>query len=259
MDKKIFRKIYQEIRAREIKKMKEEISEQNATIQAMSAREAAIDDLLHDARKVNRELKFCVDSLDFEEHSSLEEIWAQSNLLSIIFKMYDVQVNTENTFTADKYYIPLYKRIEKVYKCLDRSHFSKGVSIKLNGSSYMEFLATDLIEVAFYTIIENAIKYAPEKSEINIDFYESKDTQNIVFRNLAILPPREELSKLTQRGYRGSNGVREKSGSGLGLHTFQTICDNLGIKFYFATSPKEDKMGEFKVTMQFKGCRNSRR
>ncbi len=257
--KKKFRKEkYSGIYAKNIKELQNENCTLKEQIQIMSIKDAAIDDLLHDARKVNGELKRCIDSLDFDEHPSIEEIWAQANLLSIIFKMYDVQVNTENLSSNEKYFIPLYRRIEKVYKCLDRSHFRKEISIKLNGTSYMEYEATDLIEIAFFIVIENAIKYAPRGSQINIDFSFIGDTQIIIFRNQATLPKTEELQSLTQRSFRGSN-ARETNGSGLGLHTFQALCENLNIDYEFKVIPEEDCVGEFRVIMRFSGCRNNNR
>lgn len=236
----------------------DKISTLENEIRGLKDKEKAIDSLLHEVRQINGELKRNIDMIDFEGLSSeYMRIWAQANLLSIRLKTYDLEISPDKILESEKYKIPLYRRIHKIYRCLDAAHFERNVFIRLNGNSYLSYEANDIIEIAFFIIIENAIKYAIEGSTINIDFTQKGFTQNISFRNECILPDRDEISKLVDRGYRGNNAVGKTGGNGIGLYTLDRICRNQNISLEFRTNKrKADNTGEFQVLMTFKNCKS---
>lgn len=233
------------------------IEELNDRISVLEHKEILIDSLLHELRSINGDLKDCLDAINFDNNKTVIPVWAQANLLSIRMQMYDFEINPNLFLQSEKYKIPIYKRIEKVYKCLDNLHFRKNVSIKLNGNTWLSFYSIDIIEIAFYIIIHNAIKYAPAQSDVNITFYEIGDNIKVVFSNTGFLPDKEEIEKLTERGYRGSNARNGKTvGSGIGLFTMSKICKELDIEYRIDTiiqSPSTN-YGLFNVTLIFRNC-----
>lgn len=236
---------------REIEELKQQVSD-------LKHKELLIDSLLHELRSINGDLKDCLDAINFDDNKDIIPIWAQANLLSIRMKMYDFDINPLLFAGAEKYDIPIFKRVEKVYKCLDNLHFSKNISIKLEGNTWLRYEANDIIEIAFYIIIHNAIKYAPEHSEITIRFIETGNTVKVVFSNFCELPDESELQKLTQRGYRGANAINGKTkGSGIGLYTMSKICNALGIVYLFdiQKDTARQNYGKFNVTLIFTDCR----
>lgn len=170
-----------------------------------------IDSLLHELRSINGDLKDCLDTINFDDNKDRISIWAQANLLLIRMEMYDFDINPLLFAGAEKYAIPILKRVEKVYKCLDNLHYSKNISIKLKGNTWLKYKANDIIEIAFYIIIHNAIKYAPEHTEITITFIETRNTVKVVFSNYAELPEDSEIPNLTHRGYRELNAINYKN------------------------------------------------
>lgn len=228
-------------------------------LQLLKNKEILIDSLLHELRTINGNLKDCLDLIDFRKvERNIVDIWAQANLLSIRMQMYDFEVNPEVLAGSGKYDIPIYRRVEKIYKCLDNAHFKKNIKIELKGNCHQTYNASDILEIAFYIIIHNAIKYAPEKSSIIIEFIETGNTVQVTFSNQAILPTKEEQPRLTERGYRGTNAQRGNvPGSGIGLNTLQKICAYQGVLLNIDTivTPPYEDIGIFRVILTFTACK----
>jgi signal transduction histidine kinase len=76
-----------------------------------------------------------------------------------------------------------------------------------------------------FIIFENAMKYSPEKSQINCQFKTSGENLiGIEISNKAFLPDKEELPKLFNKKYRGRYSA-DIHGTGIGLFVAKLICD----------------------------------
>lgn len=80
-----------------------------------------------------------------------------------------------------------------------------------------------LLEQAIFNLIDNAIKFAPERSPIEVYCYklEDKFVIDVADRGPGIIP--EERKRVFERFHSAEKGDRRKSGSGLGL----TICHGM--------------------------------
>lgn len=199
-----------------------------------------LDDTIHEIRKINNQIKSYTYSLSYafdsvnlsdEKQSShigntLLTLSANASLLSIRMDSYDMMMNPSAMIKEMNALIGVYGKVEKVYKCLYSTRVDKDININLEGKSNMRFQLKSTIEIAFFIILENAIKYSPKGEEITVSFIEKKPQLIVVFKNFGIVPSDSEMQRLTERGYRGSEIVRANKikGSGLGLYLLNQIC-----------------------------------
>lgn len=202
---------------------------------------ALLENTLHEIRKINAQLKsavelftleFSKDRANYERLNNLStDIYASSNLLSIRFDTYDLEVNPDLNMNIVKSEIPIYKRIEKIYKCLNERLKKRNVHIKLVGNSYKKFYSSNVIEIAFFIIIENATKYAMPNTDITIKFEEEESRLRVRFNNWGIRPDKSEIQHLMERGFRSKKVLDTNSyeGRGIGLYLFKRICETLDV------------------------------
>lgn len=226
---------------------KEQLLEEKERI--LDANRKLLDDTLHEIRKINNQIKGnihdltkVIDSQEIEDedvdrhiHNTLKTIEGNSTLLSIRMDAYDILFNPASASKELDILLGVYSKVEKVYKCLYPSKREKGLDIKLIGGSVKEFRLRNSIELAFFIIIENAIKYSPENDEINISFSDTQNGLDVEFCNWAICPQDDELSHLTERGYRSKAVSSKKNyeGSGLGLYLLKEICRSNDVDYQF--------------------------
>ena len=143
-----------------------------------------------------------------------------------------------------------------------------GQLVKLSLEDYFDLAAAKDIDLGFHSqaplfingnadnlrimignLIDNAIRYSPEKSMIDILLYKSKDAVIFEIQDSAKLIPASEKSRLFERFYRGSSS-HQATGSGLGLAIvsdvvaqhlgvidIQTKADNTGNRFIVSFPP----------------------
>ena len=127
----------------------------------LKMKELSIENLLHEVRKINSNLQDSIDSIDFDKVPQVvQEIWAQANLLSIRLRCYDYEVNPDIITNTGKFNFPVYKKIDKIRKTLRDACKDKNLTIKLKKNTFLAYRGHDILEVAFFIILENAIKYA---------------------------------------------------------------------------------------------------
>ena len=202
-----------------------------------------LDNTIHEVRKLNNQVKGFTQKLSYNLSNLRErtdhidklnlDIIATANLMSIRLNTYDLEVNPELNINSSPKEIPIYKKIEKIYKCLCIEINKKCLTVKLEGKSYNLFNASDVIEIAFFILLENAIKYSPQGRAIDITFKERGDELILSFKNWGIRPRENEISMLTNRGYRGSTIKDDSSieGRGIGLYLFKLICESNNILY----------------------------
>lgn len=103
---------------------------------------------------------------------------------------------------------------------------------------------------ALANILENAIKYSPEGSRIQIAVSRLDLYSGISISDEGIGIPREEYNSIFQRFYRGA-GVQQRDGSGLGLYLAQLILQQE--KGYVTVSSKVGEGSCFSVFLLNQG------
>lgn len=196
-----------------------------------------LDDTIHEIRKINNQLKASSEELNEHllkkllEDNIIEDIrlniFANCDLLSKRLNAYDLL--TQNGLGNDTYEnIHIYKKFEKIYKCLYALRNDKKIGIDLKGTSISYVRARSSLELAIFILIENAFKYSPPEKRVLVHFEETRTRLIVKVQNWGLRIPEEEKGKLVIRGYRGDTVRRhgQTEGSGLGLYLFDKICQD---------------------------------
>lgn len=103
----------------------------------------------------------------------------------------------------------------------------KDISINLKDEDCIFDLDERWLKEAIHNLVDNAIKYSPKGSTINISVYKSYLNYNLDIENECIDLSEEILPKIFERFYRGKNSV-SKDGLGLGLFIGREIIEKHG-------------------------------
>lgn len=241
----------------ETRKLKKEISQLTNQISTFQKKSDIIDDLLHELRKINCELKKNLGRLVGSDTDDVyQTIWAIATTLSIRMRTYDFEVNPNFMSCTERYPIKIYQRIERIYRSVQPSYQDKHIKVDLKGNNYDKFLSTDLIEIAFYIVFDNAFKYADKSSTIQIAFKTYLKTLTVSISNECILPDDDEVDLLTERGYRGRNTRDSAEGKGLGMSIFSKVCKACGIEYHIKLyrNKMDPTTGKYELNLTFQNC-----
>lgn len=103
----------------------------------------------------------------------------------------------------------------------------KCISINLKDEDLIFNLDERWLKEAIHNLVDNAIKYSPKDSTINISIYKSYLNYNLDIENEYKDLSEETLPKIFERFYRGKNSV-SKDGLGLGLFIAREIIEKHG-------------------------------
>ena len=103
----------------------------------------------------------------------------------------------------------------------------KCISINLKDEDLIFNLDERWLKEAIHNLVDNAIKYSPNGSTINISVYKSYLNYNLDIENECKDLSEETLPKIFERFYRGKNSVL-KDGLGLGLYITREIIEKHG-------------------------------
>ncbi len=116
---------------------------------------------------------------------------------------------------------PLVKTIIKSYRLI---FIQKHISLSLEGQA-SAITDAKWLQFALAQIIDNALKYSPNDSQISITLAD----HSIVITDQGIGIQEEDLPRLFDHGFTGYNGRRFSKATGLGLYMTKTVLDQLGI------------------------------
>ncbi|MDU2403850.1 MAG: ATP-binding protein [Bifidobacterium longum] len=100
----------------------------------------------------------------------------------------------------------------------------KNISINLKDEDLLFAVDERWLKEAIHNLVDNAIKYSPKGSTINISIYKSYLNYNLDIENECKDLSEETLPKIFERFYRGKNSV-SKDGLGLGLFIAREIIE----------------------------------
>ena len=149
-----------------------------------------------------------------EKNAEKLEFFMKELLKSSYAEQEMISVNPEN--------VELGKIIKKSCQSVELDAMKKNIHIHSGNNDYKVFADPKWTEEVFTNIIENAIKYSPNDTEITIQsvLYESFVCVQVTDHGIGI--PEQEQGKVFQRFYRGTN-VTDKQGFGIGLYLAREV------------------------------------
>ncbi len=218
-----------------------------------------INDLLHETRKMNGQIKNICDkiweldsvySISDLAHTnpSVSELFDEIRHIHIYsymtfnrFSFYDMIVNPK--LEKGKFYnYIIYKKFDKL-RLLLRDYDKKDVKINLNNKSTYEYRINSSFEALLFILLQNAVKYSPNRKPINIYFEESNKRLKVEIISIGPYCKPDEILKLGSKGFRGDNAIStELPGHGLGLNFAKKICEQHKIKISFRSEIIQERI-----------------
>ncbi|MDY0274019.1 MAG: hypothetical protein RBR42_01095 [Desulfomicrobium sp.] len=229
--------------------------------------EKEIGSLFHEIGRLNADILYKSNELilgltntNFNLHSTeilenVSNIFACSQLISIRNTFYNFERNPSATI-KEKVGIEIYKKFDKVKKSLLRQARKNNINMWINGECTDRIDGYDIFDMLPFLIIDNAIKYAPKDTEINIEFSELMNNRLVTIESYGPLLEDGEKNYITIREFRGKR-ARKVAGSGIGLYFAKKICELNSIRMEISSDKTRiktfdgEEMAPFKVELLF--------
>lgn len=159
-------------------------------------------------------------------------------MLRIRTDVLDFSRNPDEDYDIEE--VPVYRRVDKVVRCFRPTAIKSNVEIKISGGSRAICEGPNVFEIIPYILIDNAVKYAPQNSTIDVTF--SHVGSNVEFTVKSIGPRilENEREKIFDKGFRASAAKRSvSSGSGIGLYLASTLINQFAGSISVDTSTDE--------------------
>lgn len=111
-----------------------------------------------------------------------------------------------------------------------------------------------LMRMIFQNLISNAIKYTPEKGQLDVSMNVEGDAIRIMVKDTGFGIPKAQQQRIFSRLYRAENVVQKNiEGTGLGLYIVKSILDQSGGKIWFES--EQDHGSTFFVELPLTGMK----
>lgn len=164
-----------------------------------------------------------------DEAEFLTKIYTESKrLLTLIDKILRLSFFDENSIELEKSPLDLSEILKRVSKNLKPLADEKGIEIAIHLGKEREskiWGISSLIEDMIYNLVENAIKYSNEKSQITLSLSQNAQGVSVCVKDSGIGIPLEEQERVFERFYCVDKSRSKKlGGSGLGLSIVKHIA-----------------------------------
>lgn len=122
------------------------------------------------------------------------------------------------------------------------------INISKNSDAYLLYQDEKILELALTNIINNAIKYSPQNTSINLEFYKEKKTIIFKVTDKGIGIPQKDQKFIFNRYFRAENALNNQ-GTGIGLNIVKSHIENLGGSISFKSKENEGSMFKFELPM----------
>lgn len=211
--------------------------------------EQFVNNIFHDIRKFNMQIKAKNDSIHrLSESNGKYGKFKEASLgiqaicwfLTLRLNSFDFAHNLELMKADIKTTYNIYKIFDKICKCMKEKKEAKYLDIRLDATrNCTDMQAYDSIELLPFILVDNAIKYAPDRTRIDITIEERNETQHATIRSIGPMLSEGEIELIFNRGYRSERArTYTNDGMGIGLFTAKQICDLHGIKIQVKSSDK---------------------
>lgn len=163
-----------------------------------------------------------------DEAEFLTKIYTESKrLLTLIDKILRLSFFDENSIELEKSPLDLGEILRRVSKNLKPLADEKGIEILIHCKERESKIwgISSLIEDMIYNLVENAIKYSNEKSQITLTLSQNTQSVSVCVEDSGIGIPLEEQERVFERFYCVDKSRSKKfGGSGLGLSIVKHIA-----------------------------------
>lgn len=232
---------------------------------SLTQKNKEVDDLLHETRKLNGQIKTICDliweSMNSGKEYSIEELLNKiqdihvcSYIIFNRFEYFDTVLNPGLSMGEPVRAI-VFKKFDKMRKLL-KGYLHKNVWISIESKSTFSYDLYPTFETLLFVLFENAIKYAPNHSPVTVTFTEGDDGLDALIQSEGPYCSTQELLSLGTKGFRSKNAqLTNTSGQGFGLNFAQKICEMHGIMISYASQyGRKDHgvvYGTFRVMLKF--------
>ena len=217
----------------------------------VSNTQKSVDSMVHELRKLNAQIKEHCDSifsnygdkdelyqLGPEEYKKLfdrlKTLYVISTMINTRYSLYSYEKNPDVLTLSTPINTNIYKKFDKCRKVL-KNYQKINIFINFSGTAYKIFKAYSSFEMIPFLLLENAVKYSLNDSEVNVLFESQASKLIIRIESFSPYCSKEELTKITERGFRGKNAMKTNDGSGIGLYFVKILCDLHGISIAFGS------------------------
>ncbi|SHJ29434.1 Signal transduction histidine kinase [Clostridium cavendishii DSM 21758] len=214
--------------------------------------EEALKDMEEYISKWVHEIKLPISALnivndrvsDIEQNKSIK-----NEVEKINFLVNSVMYGSRTTASSEDIFIKLENIEEIIKKAIKNSAFfliKNNIEVNLKNLNYNVYTDSKWMTYVVEQIINNAIKYSKENGKIEYYCIEDKDFIMLVIKDYGIGIEREDLERIFDKGFTGSNG-RNKiyKSTGMGLYFVKKIINKLEHKI--EVDSEKDKYTEFKI------------
>ena len=131
---------------------------------------------------------------------------------------------------------PIHPRVENLPQLIDDNIVSKTEKAKLKNIKIIKSFDTEtlktkidrkIIDIILDNLLENALKYTPEKGQIEVSITHNNSEIIIKVTDTGFGIPKADQTKVFQKMFRGNN-ISSPAGSGLGLYMVKMLTEQAG-------------------------------
>lgn len=210
---------------------------------------SALNGTMHEVRRLSSEISNHSEnfsklastlSLEGQLKDLSNTIFFTSGMLASRLAFTDIELNPQAIRLQLRVRSNLYKKFDKARHILLNRAKGKQVYINFKGNSNFEFDAIEAFELVPFVILDNAIKYSPANRNIEVTFTEENRELEVKIRSCGPMVNTNELSRIFEKGFRGTNGTLAGAGEGLGLYLAKTLCGLTSILISANSSPEAE-------------------
>lgn len=205
---------------------------------------------MHELRYFNQQLKnfseqLCIDLnadkvdqnkvIDMKSHQADKlrnlaiSIANLSQLFTTRIDFIDVELNPNVIEQLPIQKVNVYGKFDKAKKMLHALSRKKKVKVQIKSDVKDSRIidAYSIIDILPYLLLDNAVKYSPERNQVDIEFVYYDDCVQIEICSEGPFVGADEIKKLSDKHYRGRNALKIDGcvGRGLGLYFVEYIAE----------------------------------
>ncbi|GGI41709.1 sensor histidine kinase [Mammaliicoccus stepanovicii] len=218
-------------------------------------RQSFVQNVSHEIKSPLQSILSLLRELEYEKEEErrkiiIEDIYLRAYRLSNLTKQLLLLSELDNSeHLSFEEEVNLNKTLKEVVRNLNYLIDEKGISIIFDMEEINILGNSKLLYQAFYNILNNAIKYSPEFSMIQVKIHSENGTANVKILDEGDGMTREQIDHIKDRFYKGdqSHNVHADS-NGLGLSIVESIIAHHDAEIFF-----ESELGKgTEVIMVFK-------